>query len=69
MEKMPYRPEMDTQMQTISTAIPEVVSTDWRSGLPVLTGQRVTLRELRMSDAASFVTGHTLPVDGGFLAQ
>lgn len=54
MEKMPYRPEMDAQMQTtIHTAVPEVVSTDWRSGLPVLSGKRVALRELRMSDAPS----------------
>jgi RimJ/RimL family protein N-acetyltransferase len=54
MEKMPYRPEMDTQLQTISTpAATEIVSTDWRSGLPVLSGKRATLRELRMSDAPS----------------
>ena len=54
MEKMPYRPELDTAMEMIQTpAAAEVVSTDWRTGLPVLTGKRVTLRELRMSDAAS----------------
>src|SRR5256885_7496570 len=53
MEKMPYRPEMDTQLQTITAPVAEIVSTDWRSGLPVLSGQRATLRELRMSDAAS----------------
>ena len=53
MEKMPYRPELDTQMQTIQTPAVDIVSTDWRSGLPVLSGKRVALRELRMSDAAS----------------
>ena len=53
MEKMPYRPEMDTQLQTITAPVAEIISTDWRSGLPVLSGQRATLRELRMSDAAS----------------
>jgi RimJ/RimL family protein N-acetyltransferase len=53
MEKMPYRPELDTAMQTMQTPAAEVVTTDWRTGLPVLTGKRVTLRELRMSDAAS----------------
>ena len=53
MEKMPYRPEMDTQLQTITAPVAEIVSTDWRSGLPVLSGKRATLRELRMSDAAS----------------
>jgi RimJ/RimL family protein N-acetyltransferase len=26
---------------------------DWRHGLPVLTGERLTLRELRQTDAAS----------------
>ena len=54
MEKMPYRPELDTAMEMIQTpAATEVVSSDWRTGLPVLTGKRVALRELRMSDAAS----------------
>src|ERR687890_830329 len=32
---------------------PSVVTTDWKTGLPVLTGTRVTLRELRISDAPS----------------
>ena len=58
MEKMPYRPEMDTQMvdtHMVNTQpqTTEVVSTDWRSRLPVLSGKRVVLRELRISDAAS----------------
>ena len=58
MEKMPYRQELDTHMattqltQTVSTE-KTVVSSDWRDGLPVLTGKRVALRELRASDAAS----------------
>ncbi len=59
MEKMPYRSEMDTAMTT-STAAPspvqvqrDVVWSDWRSGLPVLAGNQVVLRELRTSDAAS----------------
>ena len=51
MEKMPYSAEMmDVQIVPQQT---EVVSSDWRSGLPVLTGAQVTLRELRLSDAAS----------------
>src|SRR5207244_3990386 len=59
MEKMPYRQELDTQMvttqmiQTGTTDKTGVVSSDWRDGLPVLTGTRVTLRELRASDAPS----------------
>jgi ribosomal-protein-alanine N-acetyltransferase len=57
MEKMPYREELDThmlttpQLQTMPMQVPEVVSSDWRTGLPVLTGKGVTLRELRASDA------------------
>ncbi len=50
MEQMPYRPEMD--VQTFETPQP-VVTTDWRGGLPVLTGKRVVLRELRTEDAVS----------------
>lgn len=56
MEKMPYTPEMDRAIamlsqQTVETA--SVVTTDWKTGLPVLTGSRITLRELRVSDAPS----------------
>lgn len=51
MEKMPYRPELDVQEYRLP--VEEVVTTDWRTGLPVLTGNRVTLRELRTSDAPS----------------
>jgi ribosomal-protein-alanine N-acetyltransferase len=48
---MPYQPEMDVMVVQPSTT--EVVSTDWRASLPVLSGTRVTLRELRVSDAPS----------------
>lgn len=51
MEKMPYQAALDTQMHT--TTIDSVVTTDWRTGLPVLQGSRVTMRELRVSDAPS----------------
>jgi RimJ/RimL family protein N-acetyltransferase len=57
MEKMPYRQELDLHVSLqASVAQPEVgnaISTDWREGLPVLSGKRVTLRELRASDAPS----------------
>src|SRR6476646_8310240 len=46
MEKMPYQPELDTPMQTSETS-----TSDWRAGLPVLAGEKVTLRELEVSDA------------------
>jgi ribosomal-protein-alanine N-acetyltransferase len=57
MEKMPYLAEMDrgaclkATMAQPSTAV--LNRADWRSGLPTLSGARVTLRELRASDAAS----------------
>jgi RimJ/RimL family protein N-acetyltransferase len=57
MEKMPYRHELDLNVRLQArSAQPEVgnaVSTDWRKALPVLSGTRVTLRELRASDAPS----------------
>jgi [ribosomal protein S5]-alanine N-acetyltransferase len=56
MEKMPYTPEMDRAIAMLHeqpAVTPSVVTTDWKTGLPVLTGSRVTLRELRASDAPS----------------
>jgi ribosomal-protein-alanine N-acetyltransferase len=54
MEKMPYRQELDVHFpkRTIDPVV-TTITTDWREGLPVLTGSMVTLRELRPSDAAS----------------
>jgi ribosomal-protein-alanine N-acetyltransferase len=55
-EKMPYTPEMDRELAILNEPIadvPAVVSTDWKTGLPLLMGSRVTLRELRVSDAPS----------------
>jgi ribosomal-protein-alanine N-acetyltransferase len=46
MEKMPYQPDLDRPMQTSET-----VTSDWRTALPVLVGDKVTLRELEVSDA------------------
>jgi ribosomal-protein-alanine N-acetyltransferase len=54
MEKMPYTPEMDAAVAVLQPVTPaSVVTTDWRTGLPVLTGTRVSLREMRVSDAPS----------------
>jgi RimJ/RimL family protein N-acetyltransferase len=50
---MPYRQELD--LQTVQATTTEVVSTDWQRRLPVLTGGRVVLRELRTSDATSLL--------------
>jgi RimJ/RimL family protein N-acetyltransferase len=58
MEKMPYTPEMDraiAMLQTRQVPTTSVVTTDWKTGLPVLTGSRITLRELRVSDAPSLL--------------
>jgi ribosomal-protein-alanine N-acetyltransferase len=57
MEKMPFRDsdaigDVQTAMADASATI---TSTDWRQSLPVLTGSRVTLRELRLDDAASLL--------------
>jgi len=51
MEKMPYQPHLDPEPGT--PPLPAAVVTDWHQALPVLSGSLVTLRELRMSDAAS----------------
>ena len=53
MEKMPYRDGLD--LRVVQPCSQQVVSTDWRAGLPVLTGKRVILRELRTSDAPSLL--------------
>ena len=52
MEKTPYESHAGTD--AVSTAlVKSQPQRDWRIGLPTLTGTRVTLRELRASDAAS----------------
>ena len=61
MEKMPYRSELDVMPVTMPAhvadrSVSDIVTTDWRMGLPVLTGTQVVLRELRASDAPSLFT-------------
>jgi ribosomal-protein-alanine N-acetyltransferase len=51
MERMPYRHELDPSV--VAQTLEGVTSSDWRTGLPVLAGHQVVLRELRQSDAAS----------------
>jgi RimJ/RimL family protein N-acetyltransferase len=54
MEKMPYRENMT--MNTTTMARPsQMVTSDWRQALPVLTSATITLRELRASDAPSLL--------------
>jgi ribosomal-protein-alanine N-acetyltransferase len=55
MEKMPYSELVDAAATPASSLRDSNSSpvTDWRSGLPTLTGCQVVLRELRLSDAAA----------------
>jgi ribosomal-protein-alanine N-acetyltransferase len=58
MEKMPYRPEFNSlpparQSPLVRSHLSLVRETDWRRRLPVLAGPHVTLRELRVDDAAA----------------
>ena len=57
MEKMPFQPELarTTTMATTTTTQTTVTTSDWKSGLPVLTGAGFTLRELRLEDAPSLL--------------
>lgn len=56
MEKMPYSDSIAV-VTAMSTSTPNapVVSSDWKKGLPVLSSQAVTLREMRLSDALSLL--------------
>lgn len=51
MEKRPYRPELDMMPVVRSSQVDHVIESDWRTGLPVLCGNSVVLRELRATDA------------------
>ena len=59
MEKMPYHPQLDSALQTVSATVPTAAALDWRQGLPTLTGALVSLRELRLSDASSLCAALT----------
>lgn len=59
MEKMPFRESdqiRDVQAVIVAASAEQVTTSDWRQKLPVLTGSMVTLRELRLSDAASLLS-------------
>ncbi len=55
MEAMPYREQLLMTAAGTDGASGQVTSSDWRDGLPLLSGLHVTLRELRLSDAASLL--------------
>ncbi len=46
---------MTGQLRTCAVSATPTVTSDWREGLPVLRGKGITLRELRVSDAASLL--------------
>jgi ribosomal-protein-alanine N-acetyltransferase len=57
MEQMPYQPHLESALPAAPIHASSTVTNDWRTGLPRLTGSRVSLRELRASDApALFAT-------------
>jgi len=56
MEKMPFRDSEQTMdVQAVIEAASRVTTSDWRRSLPVLKGAKVTLRDLRLSDAPSLL--------------
>jgi len=56
MEKMPFRDSEQTMdVQAVIEAASQVTTSDWRQSLPVLKGTKVTLRDLRLSDAPSLL--------------
>ncbi|MBW8861436.1 MAG: GNAT family N-acetyltransferase [Acidobacteria bacterium] len=61
MEKMPYQDTItvETVVSTVPLPSPVPSATDWRTGLPTLTGSMVTLRELRLADAPSLFVSLT----------
>lgn len=58
MEVMPYTADIDREFARHPPTAPpsSVVTSDWRTGLPMLTGRTIALRELRPSDAMSLFT-------------
>jgi RimJ/RimL family protein N-acetyltransferase len=58
MEKMPFREAqtMTNLQAVIDAARTQTTTSDWQQALPVLAGSKVTLRELRLSDAPSLLT-------------
>jgi RimJ/RimL family protein N-acetyltransferase len=57
MEKMPFR-DVSTDVkspQEVTAGAPQIVESDWKRALPVLTADSVTLRELRASDAPTLL--------------
>ena len=59
MENMPYQSHLEPALPQAALQTPSSVTTDWRTGLPLLTGNLVSLRELRASDAPALFAALT----------
>jgi ribosomal-protein-serine acetyltransferase len=59
MENMPYQSHLDVAVASAPARIPAAVASDWRTGLPVLTGSAATLRELQPGDAPALFAALT----------
>ena len=59
MEKMPYQPHLEPTLPPAPLQAPSTVTSDWRTGLPCLTGNLVSLREMRVSDAPALFAALT----------
>ena len=59
MENMPYQPHLEPALPLAPVPAPPAVIGDWRRGLPTLTGNLVSLRELRPSDAPALFAALT----------
>jgi ribosomal-protein-alanine N-acetyltransferase len=56
MEKMPFHPTLDISPGLEPGIAAHIVSSDWRTGVPVIENASVTLRELRVEDAPSLLS-------------
>ena len=69
MERMPYQQERDDKVAFALPAVYEAPgAAGWRAGLPTLNGSLVTLRDLRMSDAASLHAALTTEAVSRFIS-
>jgi N-acetyltransferase len=61
MEKMPYQEHGESEPVVTTVPLCRLIpsATDWRTGLPTLTGALVSLRELRVTDAPSLFVSLT----------
>jgi len=55
MEKMLFRDRAVANVRTVLARTTDTATSDWKHGLPVLTGSMVTLREMRLTDAPALL--------------